>query len=75
MWIGLKEGDKITFVTNPKDRDIIYFKKYEKGVPLAVDFNDLTRTQTGNPTHAMILAFQPSPLFQGYSLLSYLKRK
>ena len=43
--LGLKEGDKISFVTNSKDLDIIYFKKDEKGVPLAVDFNGLTGTR------------------------------
>lgn len=43
--LGLKEGDKISFVTNPKDMDIIYFKKDERGVPLAVDFNGLTGTR------------------------------
>ncbi len=43
--LGLNEGDKLSFVTNPKDRDIIYFKKDEKGVPLAVDFKGLTGTR------------------------------
>jgi len=42
MELGLKEGDKLSFVTNPKDRDIVYFKKDEKGIALSVDFNGLT---------------------------------
>lgn len=40
--LGLKEGDKITFVTNKADKDIIYFKKDSKGFSLMLDFDGLT---------------------------------
>jgi hypothetical protein len=39
--LGLKSGDKLSFATNLKDKEIIYFKKDEKGIPLLVDFEGL----------------------------------
>lgn len=40
--LGLKVGDKISFVMNEKDKDIIYFKKDTNGLPLMTDFIGLT---------------------------------
>lgn len=40
--LRLKQGDRISFITNEKDKNIVYFKKDVKGFPLMLDFKGIT---------------------------------
>ena len=58
--LGLKEGDRIKFVLDKSDNEIVYFKKDNNGWPLMVDFSGLNGVRLRiccRPLAAKILSF------------------